>query len=1202
MSERLVNLFRQLIQNEVLRQRFENILINVAATPIGSTTIMTTDAQLPEITIEETETAYTVSVQAGRFGGIEWVNSAVYIDKLDIKQEFVLIGKDTVSLIPIENANNIKGIILAYIYVPPNPEGYMFGLDKESSSLQVLRGFGAWSMLALRQYPEWLPINNVDAGTITGELTLDDGLTVTNSDGSVRLTSTGLEIYGIWDKTITTDTPEPKLLAQLVGGGLYFYNADGDVLSSYRADGALIAGWVIEPLRLYSGNIELSALGEIKTLDYLESVQGWKIAGDGSAEFNDIVARGHIEASSGQIGGWDISLSQLSSGNIIIDSVGEIRSADYEQDTSGWKISGDGTAEFNDVIVRGEVNATSGSIGGWNISTSQLTSGNIIIDSIGEIRSTNYISESSGWRIAGDGSVEFNNVIARGYIEADSGSIGGWNIGASQLTGGNIIIDSTGEIKSANYTSGVSGWKIDGTGTAEFNDVTVRGQVEATTGSIGGWEITSTSLRSGTDIVLDAANKQIKINNGQVLLGQDVVSDAAGLKIDDYNYFYYAKTSSTGMFRAGSTSNYILFDGSDVTVKGNITADGGSIAGWTITSSELKSPNNGLFLKSVDNRLEIQSAGTIKLAVGYLGGVGGHDASEFGIWVGAPNALYIEAPPDEEVIQQISGDWIVQNDADIILKNGSGQEILRIGTEGADLGLFIKDGASGDLFVKYTHQDVEFYDISTGTPTVQINSDGSGFLAQGKISWDTEGNLTIDAEIEATVAELGGWDITDTAIQKVNPDGTGIIISSVGYIESADYMYGTHGWRLAEDGTAEFRDVWVRGHIEADTGYIGDWDISDGKLVSGAMTLDADTKQITVEGASRTVKFGYNVASGQHGLYIDASNYFVWDDNVSQGKFRVGTGAQYLQFDGTNLEVSGNITAKSGTIGGWLISDNTISAGGITLDAINGTIYANDFQFKEGSVVIGNPNNSYLVWDGVNLHVFGNLVVSAGDNVVRFVDSDIELYDLRGALALGGELTEEYYGIVYKHKDSSVNLSRESIRFMHWRYDGQSYSGGPIDHRSMYWLLENEYRDVDGSLLDGGYIWGEVARPMPGYDQSRHIHWEFYVKSNGADKGWRYTQVRPAYITEHWENTYDGNMVKGELRFSSIQNYPYEEAHSSYPAKGIFVFKYSPISVLLSDPVLEYPEGTMFVYKSYLYYKDAYGTWRKVTGETVSAF
>jgi len=1079
-SERLVNLFRQLIQNEVLRQRFENILINVAATPIGSTTIMTTDAQLPEITIEETETAYTISVQAGRFGGIEWVNSAVYIDKMDIKQEFVLIGKDTVSLIPIENANNIKGIILAYIYVPPNPEGYMFGLDKESSSLQILRGFGAWSMLALRQYPEWLPINNVDAGTITGELTLDDGLIVTNSDGSVRLTSTGLEIYGIWDKTITADMPEPKLLAQLVGGGLYFYNADGDVLSSYRADGALIAGWVIEPLRLYSGNIELSALGEIKTLDYLESVQGWKIAGDGSAEFNNIVARGHIEASSGQIGGWDISLSQLSSGNIIIDSVGEIRSADYEQDTSGWKISGDGTAEFNDIKVRGEV--------------------------------------------------------------------------------------------------------------------------DATTGTVGGWEITSTSLRSGTDIVLDAANKQIKIDNGQVLLGQNVVSNAAGLKIDDYNYFYYVKTSSTGMFRAGSTSNYILFDGSDVTVKGNITADGGSIAGWTITSSELKSPNNGLFLKSVDNRLEIQSAGTIKLAVGYLGGVGGHDASEFGIWVGAPNALYIEAPPDEEVIQQISGDWIVQNDADIILKNGSGQEILRIGTEGADLGLFIKDGASGDLFVKYTHQDVEFYDISTGTPTVQINSDGSGFLAQGKISWDTEGNLTIDAEIEATVAELGGWDITDTAIQKVNPDGTGIIISSIGYIESADYMYGTHGWRLAEDGTAEFRDVWVRGHIEADTGYIGDWDISDGKLVSGAMTLDADTKQITVEGASRTVKFGYNVASGQHGLYIDASNYFVWDDNVSQGKFRVGTGAQYLQFDGTNLEVSGNITAKSGTIGGWLISDNTISAGGITLDAINGTIYANDFQFKEGSVVIGNPNNSYLVWDGVNLHVFGNLVVSAGDNVVRFVDSDIELYDLRGALALGGELTEEYYGIVYKHKDSSVNLSRESIRFMHWRYDGQSYSGGPIDHRSMYWLLENEYRDVDGSLLDGGYIWGEVARPMPGYDQSRHIHWEFYVKSNGADKGWRYTQVRPAYITEHWENTYDGNMVKGELRFSSIQNYPYEEAHSSYPAKGIFVFKYSPISVLLSDPVLEYPEGTMFVYKSYLYYKDAYGTWRKVTGETVSAF
>ncbi len=1080
MSDRLVNLFRQLIRNEVLRQRFENILINIAATPVGSTMVATSDAQLPEITVEDTDTSYAIKVSAGRFGGISWSSGIVYIEKLDTQQEFVLVGKGIVSLVPIEHANNIKGIILAYIYVPANPSEYMFGLDKESNKLQILRGFGAWSMVALRQYPDWISASLIDASLITGELHLDEGVTITNADGSVRLTSTGLEIYGAWDTTVTTDIPEPKLLAQLVGGGLYFYNADGDILSSYRADGALIAGWVIEPLRLYSGNIELSALGEIKTIDYLEGVQGWKIAGDGSAEFNNITARGHIEADSGQVGGWNISLTQLSSGNIIIDSAGEIRSVDYTSGTSGWKVSGDGTAEFN--------------------------------------------------------------------------------------------------------------------------DVTVRGHVEADTGTIGGWEITATSLRSGTDIELEASSKQIRLDNGQVVLGQNVLPDKTGLKIDTNNYFYYDKLLGGGIFKAGSATRYISFDGTDVEVAGKIIADLGSIGGWSITSTELVSPNNGIYLKSADNRLEIRNAGTLKLAVGYLGGVGTHDASEFGIWVGAPNALYIEAAPDEEVIQQISGDWIVNNDADIILKNGSGQEILRIGSEGADLGLFIKDGASGNLFVKYTHQNITFYDINTGEVTVNVSADGSGSLAKGNISWDVDGNLTINASMDATTGTIGGWDITDTSISKIYENGWGIIISSEGYIQTANYSSGIRGWQLMKDGSAEFNNVAVRGHIEAGTGNIGGWNIYLDQLSSGAIVLDANAKQITVSGASRTVKFGYNVVSGQHGLYLDSYNYFVWDDNTVQGKFRVGTSSEYLQFDGTNVEVSGTINAASGVIGGWTIADNKLFAGGITLDAATGTISAVDFQFKEGSVVIGDPGNSYLTWDGVNLHVLGNLIVSAGDDVIRFKDSDIELYDYRGQLLLGGALLKEYFGVVYKYKDSTVNLDNELIEVKHWRYDGQSYSGGPVDSRTLYWQLENEYKDVDGNLLDGGFIWGEVARPMPGYDQSRHIHWEFYVKSNGSDKGWRYTTVRPEHILEHWENTYDGSTVWGEIRFSSIQNYPNIGDNPTAPARGIFAFKDAPINVLISDPVLEYPSGTIFVYGASLFYRDVYGEWRKITGETVSAF
>jgi len=46
-----------------------------------------------------------------------------------------------------------------------------------------------------------------------------------------------------------------------------------------------------------------------------------------------------------------------------------IRSSNYIPNYSGWRISGAGVAEFSDVFVRGDINAYSGTIGYWNISS-----------------------------------------------------------------------------------------------------------------------------------------------------------------------------------------------------------------------------------------------------------------------------------------------------------------------------------------------------------------------------------------------------------------------------------------------------------------------------------------------------------------------------------------------------------------------------------------------------------------------------------------------------------------------------------------------------------------------------------------------------------------------------------------------------------------------------------------------------------------
>jgi hypothetical protein len=71
----------------------------------------------------------------------------------------------------------------------------------------------------------------------------------------------------------------------------------------------------------------------------------------------------------------------ISAGSITGDSLSEnitlfgsaIQSKDYISGSNGWKIDGTGVAEFSDVFVRGDINAQTGTIGYWNISSPGVT-------------------------------------------------------------------------------------------------------------------------------------------------------------------------------------------------------------------------------------------------------------------------------------------------------------------------------------------------------------------------------------------------------------------------------------------------------------------------------------------------------------------------------------------------------------------------------------------------------------------------------------------------------------------------------------------------------------------------------------------------------------------------------------------------------------------------------------------------------------
>ena len=130
-----------------------------------------------------------------------------------------------------------------------------------------------------------------------------------------------------------------------------------------------------------------------------------------------------------------ITSNLLSANIVLVNNV--ISSNNYVQNSAGWVISSNGTAEFSNVTARGTVYAGAGTIGGIEIGSTY-------------IRSTNYAANptTAGFQISNTGAAVFNNVTVRGNITAST--ITGSTLSTSDGTNG-LTISADG------YLTGVGG-------------------------------------------------------------------------------------------------------------------------------------------------------------------------------------------------------------------------------------------------------------------------------------------------------------------------------------------------------------------------------------------------------------------------------------------------------------------------------------------------------------------------------------------------------------------------------------------------------------------------------------------------------------------------------------------------------------------------------------------------------------------------
>ena len=296
-------------------------------------------------------------------------------------------------------------------------------------------------------------------------------------------------------------------------------------------------------------------------------------------------------------------------------------------------------------------------IGGFTIGSSSLFSDNIFISGspeAGGVDSPEYMFISTS-----NFNVKQNGDITGSSVLFDGGTIAGWEVNPTYLRnflGGNVdkklYLSVEPDEQSNNFQEGLQIYKNNSvTNIGEVKVVRVGGlsdttdlhavndyglqvikrsstfgytnilYIGATTQSISGWDIETGSLKQGTNIQLDSANKSISINdqtfgNTGIQLQYNSGTPRAFIGKSDGGFIKFTGTDlemssskfflgSDSQFVSGSdgnieisSSNFHLQPDGDVIMSGTITATAGNIGGFAITSNAISSSNGDLQLKS----------------------------------------------------------------------------------------------------------------------------------------------------------------------------------------------------------------------------------------------------------------------------------------------------------------------------------------------------------------------------------------------------------------------------------------------------------------------------------------------------------------------------------------------------------------------------------------------------------------------------
>ena len=443
-----------------------------------------------------------------------------------------------------------------------------------------------------------------------------------------------------------------------------------------------------------------------------------------------------------------------------------------------------------------------------------------------------YVHFGSNFAISSSGYLYASGAVIEGDITASSGLIGGFSITPDTIHGPTTLGVPTFFISGAagptDHFISASNFSLKGNGDITGSSVMFSG------GTIAGWEITNTQIKKSTNIVLDAANESISIN--------DSTFGNRGIQLE-YN-------SGTPRFYVGdATGSFVKFDGTNV----------------SLSTSLLEISASNIEISSTEASMSL-GGGSIKL-------LGATSAIE----VGVSNKFRISGSATDAMIVAGTKTGFDTDDAGIIIGMNSTVPTLDL-TKDANNYVRFNPTSGVDIKTDTFKLDTTYFDIDTATQRLNIFDTASAEIIRlGEISDAADdlygikifnGSGTGSANTIAMFGQqgnkIGGWEITDSQIRTIPTAGfggtygeneTGLVIHSDGKLESSNFVSNLKGWRIDTigNGSAEFENMRIRGTLSTTVFEKETVNVVGGQLmVSNATTIQPlkDTDGVILAGSS----------------------------------------------------------------------------------------------------------------------------------------------------------------------------------------------------------------------------------------------------------------------------------------------------------------------------------------------------------------